>query len=62
MTPARPELSAEEILAVLNRHQVRYVVIGAFAAIAQGAPIDATYDVDVTLSATPRTCSDCLGR
>jgi hypothetical protein len=31
----RPELSAEDILAVLNRHRVDYVVIGAFAAIAQ---------------------------
>ena len=44
----RPELSAEDILAVLNRHQVDYVVIGAFAAIAQGAPLETTHDVDVT--------------
>jgi hypothetical protein len=44
----RPDLSAEEILAVLNRHQVDYVVIGAFAAIAQGVPLEATHDVDVT--------------
>ncbi|HEY1832785.1 MAG TPA: hypothetical protein VGG38_21280 [Acidimicrobiales bacterium] len=44
----RPELSAEDILVVLNRHRVDYVVIGAFAAIAQGAPLEATHDVDVT--------------
>ena len=30
---SRPELSAEDILAVLNRHHVDYLVIGAFAAI-----------------------------
>ena len=35
-------------MAALNRREVQYVVIGAFAAIAQGAPIEATYDVDVT--------------
>lgn len=44
----RPELEAETILAVLNRHSVDYVVIGAFAAIVQGAPLEATHDLDVT--------------
>lgn len=44
----RPELEAETILAVLNRHEVDYVVIGAFAAIVQGAPLEATHDLDVT--------------
>lgn len=39
-------------MAVLNRHQVRYVVIGAFAAIAQQAPIPATRDIDITPDAT----------
>lgn len=53
MNPLRPPLSAEDILAALNHHGVRYVVIGAFAAIAQGAPIDATYDVDVTPQRDP---------
>ena len=33
---------------VLNRHGVRYVVIGAYAAIAQQAPIPATRDIDLT--------------
>jgi hypothetical protein len=27
---------------------VRYLLIGAFSAIAQGAPIEATYDIDLT--------------
>ncbi len=43
-----PALSAEDILAALNHHGVEYVVVGAFAAIAQDAPIDPTYDVDIT--------------
>ena len=54
MSPARPDLSAESILAVFNRRGVRYVVIGAFAAIAQGAPIEATYDIDVTPNRDPQ--------
>ena len=41
-------LSAEDILAVLNRYQVDYVLIGAFAAIAQGVPLEATHDIDIT--------------
>lgn len=43
-----PELNAAAIVAVLNKHQVRYVIIGAFAAIAQQAPIPATRDIDLT--------------
>ncbi len=41
-------LQAAAIIEVLNRHRVQYVVIGAFAAIAQRAPIPATRDIDVT--------------
>ncbi len=41
-------LNAAAIVDVLNRHGVRYVVIGAFAAIAQRAPIPATRDIDLT--------------
>lgn len=59
MTSPRPDLSAEDILAALNRRKVRYVVIGAFAAIAQGAPIEATYDVDVTPDRDPQNLQ-CL--
>ena len=36
------------IVSVLNRHDVRYVVIGAFAAIAQRAPIAPTRHIDFT--------------
>jgi hypothetical protein len=54
----RPELRARDILAVLNRHRVEYVVIGAFAALSQGAPLEATHDVDVT----PRRDAENLRR
>lgn len=62
MSPARPPLSAQDILAALNRRGVRYVVIGAFAAIAQGAPIDATYDIDVTPQRGRRIWNACRWR
>jgi hypothetical protein len=48
VSPQRPPLRAEDILAAFNTREVRYVLIGAFAAIAQGASIEATYDIDVT--------------
>jgi len=52
VTPSRAtrpaDLDAGAIVAVLNKHGVRYVVIGAFAAIAQQAPIDPTRDIDLT--------------
>ena len=41
-------LTAAAIVDVLNRHGVRFIVIGAFAAIAQRAPIPATSDIDLT--------------
>ncbi|HYZ52812.1 MAG TPA: hypothetical protein VE733_04780, partial [Streptosporangiaceae bacterium] len=53
-----PELNAAAIVAALNRHQVRYVVIGAFAAIAQQVPIPATRDIDLT----PETSHENLTR
>jgi hypothetical protein len=43
-----PRLHATAIVGALNRHEVRYVVIGAFAAIAQRALIAATRDIDIT--------------
>jgi len=46
------ELNAAAIVAALNRCQVRYVIIGAFAAIAQQAPIPATRDIDLTPEAS----------
>jgi predicted nucleotidyltransferase len=41
------EFRPEEILRILNKHQVRYVVIGGFAAIIHGSDIPTT-DVDIT--------------
>ena len=43
-----PLLDAPRILEVLNRHEVDYVVIGAYAAQLHGAPIRKTEDIDVT--------------
>lgn len=43
----------ERIIATLNAHGVQYVVIGAIAALAHGAPIGATFDVDVTPARDP---------
>lgn len=42
------ELNATAIVEVLTRHGVDFVVIGAFAAITQQAPIPATRDIDFT--------------
>ncbi|MGH9208643.1 MAG: hypothetical protein ACRD1G_19180 [Acidimicrobiales bacterium] len=56
--PDPPELNAAAIIMVLNEHDVRYLVMGAFAAIAQQAPIPATRDIDVT----PEAGSENLGR
>ena len=50
--PGEPSLNPTAIIAALNRNQVRYVVIGAYAAIAQQAPIPATRDIDVTPEAS----------
>jgi hypothetical protein len=50
--PGEPAFNPAAIVAALNRHQVRYVIIGAFAAIAQRAPIPATRDIDITPDAS----------
>jgi hypothetical protein len=47
-----PALHAAAIVSVLDRRQVRYVVIGAFAAIAQQAPIAPTRDIDLAPEAS----------
>src|SRR3984957_16452605 len=52
LLPMTEPLNAAAIVEVLNRHSVRYVVIGAFAAIAQRAPIPATRDIDLTPDAS----------
>jgi hypothetical protein len=51
-------LNAAGILEVFNHHGVEYVVIGAFSAIAQKAPIPATRDIDLT----PDTSGENLAR
>jgi len=55
---AGPSLNPAAIVESLNRHHVRYVIIGAFAAIAQQAPIPATRDIDIT----PETSQENLAR
>jgi hypothetical protein len=50
--PGGPSLNPAAIVAALNRNQVRYVIIGAFAAIAQQAPIPATRDIGFTPEAS----------
>ena len=63
MTDQAPALDAEAIIAVLNAHGVDYVVIGAFAAQASGAPIPPTLDIDFTPSLSPenvRRIADAL--
>lgn len=46
------EFEFERILEVLHSHDVRYVVVGAVAAIAQGSPLP-TEDIDVTPARDP---------
>jgi hypothetical protein len=53
-----PSLNATAIVEVLIRHGVHFVVIGAFAAIAQQAPIPARRDIDLT----PESTIDNLNR
>ncbi|MGH2751853.1 MAG: hypothetical protein ACRDK3_13420 [Actinomycetota bacterium] len=43
----------ERIAAVLNDHKVRYVVIGAVAALLQGVPLPRTAGIDVTPASDP---------
>jgi hypothetical protein len=40
------ELEAEGIIEVFNQFAVNYVIIGAFAAIAQDVPLPPTMDID----------------
>lgn len=47
-----PPYDAEAILATLQRHEVRFVVIGGVAAIVHGAPL-ITEDLDVTPDPAP---------
>ncbi|MGH9007390.1 MAG: hypothetical protein ACRDV6_06715, partial [Acidimicrobiales bacterium] len=54
MSARRPEgFDPGAIIEAFNRNGVRYVVIGAFAAQLQGAPIPRTRDIDLTPSSDP---------
>jgi hypothetical protein len=48
--PKARELDADAIVEVLTRHGVAFIVIGGFAAVAQGSPIP-TQDIDVVPAA-----------
>lgn len=52
MPRPRPPYDASAIVATLQRHDVRFVVIGAVAAIAYGSPLP-TEDMDVTPDRAP---------
>lgn len=43
-----PELNAGAIVRTLNRHGVRYVIIGGIAAQLRDLPVPATIDIDIT--------------
>ena len=43
----------ERIVATLNEHKVKYVVIGGLAALLQGVPLPRTADIDVTPASDP---------
>jgi hypothetical protein len=47
-----PPLQADEIFACLDRHRVRYVVVGGLAAVLHGSPLP-TVDVDICPSREP---------
>lgn len=43
-----PELDPGEIVSLLNKHGVRFVVIGGIAAEIHDLPVPATVDIDIT--------------
>ena len=47
-----PLLEAEEIFACLDRHDVRYVLVGGLAAVLHGSPLP-TVDADICPSTEP---------
>ena len=64
MSGESPALDATAIVSVFNRRGVRYVVVGALAAIAQQAPIAPTRGIDFTPEQSPenlRRLSAALG-
>lgn len=49
-----------ELLGVLARHQVDFIVVGGVAAVIQGAPVN-TFDLDVVHARTPDNIERLLG-
>ena len=52
MTDLTP-VAFERIAAALNKHKVKYVVIGGLAALLQGVPLPRTADIDLTPASDP---------
>jgi len=52
--PTGADFQPEEVLRLLDRHRVRYVLIGGLAAILHGSP-SVTRDIDVCTRAIGRT-------
>ena len=53
-----PEVDFGKIIGTLLSHDVKFVLIGGLAALAQGSPFP-TEDVDVTPRQAPRTSTNC---
>lgn len=51
--PRRHVFDPGAIVAVLNRHDVRFIVIGGMAAMVRDLPVPATVDIDITPSRDP---------
>ncbi|XXY53339.1 hypothetical protein WME91_19605 [Sorangium sp. So ce269] len=49
-----------DLLGVLARHQVDFIVVGGVAAVIQGAPVN-TFDLDVVHARTPDNIERLLG-
>jgi len=49
----------QEVFASLQRHEVKYVVIGGIAAVLYGVP-RATFDLDILIDATPENAEKLL--
>ena len=55
--PSEPDFEPEEILRTLDKHQVRYILVGGMAAVVYGSD-EVTTDIDVT----PELTAENLGR
>ncbi|AUX38931.1 uncharacterized protein SOCE26_003120 [Sorangium cellulosum] len=55
-----PSTKIAELLGVLARHRVDFIVVGGVAAVIQGAPVN-TFDLDVVHARTPDNIERLLG-